>query len=364
VRFAAATFLFVLALPAVSASAQVVGLTQSSPAEAHLDPKMLSTMEQAVRHGDFPKVSSVVILRNGKLAYETYFEGDANTLRDTRSATKTITSALVGMAIQQHHIDSIQTPILPFFPGYQPQNPDPRKAKITVEDLLTMSSPLECDDDNEFSRGNEERMYALEDWSHFFLDLPMGGQMRLPGATPPKYGRRFSYCTAGVFTLSPILQQATGQAVDVYARQNLFAPLGIENAAWVYSPLGLVQTGGGLRLSSRDLAKFAQLYLNDGTWNGKRLLASDWIKQSTTPHVEADADEATEYGYLWWLKTFKSKDGKLYPSFWMSGNGGNKVVAIPSLNAVIVITSTNYNSRGMHQSTEKLLDEFILPAFH
>ena len=104
------------------------------------------------------------------------------------------------------------------------------------------------------------------------------------------------------------------------------------------------------------------MYLNGGVWNGNRLLSADWVKASTTPHVQT-GDETTEYGYLWWLKTFSSKDGKQYPSFWMSGNGGNKVVALPDLHAVVVITSTNYNSHGMHQSTEKLLDEFILPAF-
>ena len=359
-RLLPAPMWFTFALLCLPAHAQ--DLPTSSPENSHLDAATLRLMEQAIRKGDFPKVSSVVILRDGKLAYESYFDGDANTLRDTRSATKTITSALVGMAIEQHRISGIQAPVLSFFPGYQPQNPDPRKAKITLEDLLTMSSPLECNDDNEFSRGNEERMYVLEDWSHFFLDLPMGGQMRLPGATPPKYGRVFSYCTAGVFTLSPVLQQATGQAVDAYAQKNLFQPLGIEHAAWVYSPLGLAQTGGGLRLTSRDLAKFAQLYLNGGVWNGNRLLSADWVKASTTPHVQT-GDETTEYGYLWWLKTFSSKDGKQYPSFWMSGNGGNKVVALPDLHAVVVITSTNYNSHGMHQSTEKLLDEFILPAF-
>ena len=326
------------------------------------DPIDLAPMEASVRHGDFPKVTSVVILRDGHLAYEQYFQGDATTLRDIRSATKTIASALIGMAIEDHKISGVQAPVMSFFPGYLPQNPDPRKAKITLEDLLSMSSPLDCDDENDFSRGNEERMYVLEDWQHFYLDLPMGGHMKIPGDTPPRYGRRFSYCTAGVFTLSPILKQATGTAADIYARERLFKPLGIEHADWVYSPMDIPQTGGGLRMSSRDLAKFAQLYLDGGVTNGKRLISAEWVVTSTTPHTVAEEDSNTEYGYLWWLKSFKSKSGKQYPSFWMSGNGGNKVVAIPSLHAVIVITSTNYNTRGMHQSTEKLLDDFILPA--
>jgi CubicO group peptidase (beta-lactamase class C family) len=320
----------------------------------------LAAMEQSVHHGDFPKLGSVVILRGGKLAYEAYFDGDANTLRDTRSATKTVTGMLVGLAIQQGKLGGVQDRVLSFFPGIQPQNPDPRKDAMTLEDLMTMSSPLECDDWNDFSRGNEERMYPMEDWSRFFLDLPIAGHMKIPGDPEPKYGRHFSYCTAGAFTLSPILQRATGRPVADFAQQNLFVPLGIEHAAWVTSPLAFAQTGGGLRLSSRDLAKLGQLYLDDGVYNGKRILSADWIKQSTQPH--AQIDDATDYGYFWWLKSFQSKGGKSYPAFWMSGNGGNKILVFPELHAVVVITSANYNTHGMHQLTEKLLDDYILPA--
>ncbi|MGC2258443.1 MAG: serine hydrolase, partial [Candidatus Sulfotelmatobacter sp.] len=116
---------------------------------------------------------------------------------------------------------------------------------------------------------------------------------------------------------------------------------------------------GGLRLTSRDLLKIAQLYLNGGEWQGKRIVSEAWVHLSTQPH--ARIDEATEYGYLWWLKSFKSGE-KSYPAFFMSGNGGNKVVAIPALDMVVVITSTNYNAHGMHEQTEKLLTEYILPA--
>lgn len=146
---------------------------------------------------------------------------------------------------------------------------------------------------------------------------------------------------------------------DRYAQLKLFEPLGITLANWVYSPLDIPQTGGGLRLSSRDLLKFPQLYLNNGVWGQTRIVDESWVKASTQPHAQIDDD--TEYGYLWWLKTFKS-GGRSYPAFFMSGNGGNKVVAVPSLDSVIVITSTNFSTKGMHEQTERLLTEYILPA--
>ena len=240
------------------------------------------------------------------------------------------------------------------------ENPDPRKDLITVEDFLTMSSPLECDDWNDASRGNEERMYVVEDWAQFILDLPIRGRMHLgEQIDPPPHGRYFSYCTGGVFTLSEVLQKATGMRADRYAQERLFASLGISEVQWVFSPLNLPQTGGGLRLSSRDLLKIAQLYLNGGSWQGKRIVDQAWVRASTEPHARIDDD--TEYGYLWWLKSFNS-GGKSYRAFFMSGNGGNKVLAFPELDLTVIITSTNYNAHGMHEQTEKLLTDYILAA--
>ena len=148
--------------------------------------------------------------------------------------------------------------MLQLLPEHAPQTaePDPRKDKITVEDFLTMSSLLECDDWNDASRGNEERMYVVEDWAQFIIDLPIRGRMHLgEQIDPPPYGRYFSYCTGGVFTLSEVLQKATGVRTDRYAQEKLFEPLGISDEQWVYSPMNIPQTGGGLRLTSRDLLK-------------------------------------------------------------------------------------------------------------
>jgi len=334
----------------------------ASAESAGISPKPLQDMETAVRAGDFKKIGSVLVARHGKLVYESYWDGDSGTLRDTRSATKSITDALIGIAIGEKKLSGVDARVLQLLPEHarKMQNPDPRKDKITLEDFLTMSSPLECDDWNDASRGNEERMYVIEDWAQFILDLPIRGQMHVgEQVEPPPYGRYFSYCTGGVFTLSEVLQKATGVRTDRYAQDKLFGPLGISDVQWVYSPLNIPQTGGGLRLSSRDLLKIAQLYLNGGSWQGRRIVDDSWVRVSTQPHARIDNE--TEYGYLWWLKSFKS-GGKSYPAFFMSGNGGNKVVVFPSLDLAAVITSTNYNTRGMHEQTEKLLTDYILAA--
>lgn len=338
------------------------GWSAASPESAGLTSEPLSDMSSAIRAGEFKKIGSILIARHGKLIFENYFDGDTTSPRDTRSATKSITDALIGIAIDEKKLSGVDARVLQLLPDHarKLQNPDPRKDKITVEDFLTMSSPLECDDWNDASRGNEERMYVVEDWAQFILDLPIRGRMHVgEPIDPPPYGRYFSYCTGGVFTLSEVLQKTTGVRTDRYAQEKLFAPLGITDAQWVYSPLDIPQTGGGLRLSSRDLLKIAQLYLDGGVWQGRRIVNGAWVRASTQPHARIDDD--TEYGYLWWLKSFKS-GGKSYPAFFMSGNGGNKVAVFPTLDLAVVITSTNYNTRGMHEQTEKLLTDYILPS--
>ena len=320
----------------------------------------LAPMEAKIRAGEFKKITSVVVLRGGEVAYETYFEGDAGTLRDTRSATKTITGMLVGIAIDQKKLSGTDAKVLPFFSDKLPlANPDKRKEQITVEDFLTMSSLLECNDWSDYSRGNEERMYLIEDWSKFALDLPIKGfaaWTTKPADAP--YGRSFSYCTAGVFVLGRVVARATKTRLTDFASQHLFAPLGITKAEWQLSPLGEEMTGGGLALRSRDLASLGQLYLNGGTWNGKPIVTAKWVAESIRPHAKIDDDN--DYGYLWWLRTFLPGNPKTR-AYYMTGNGGNKVVVFPALDAVVVVTATNYNQRDMHQLSDRIVKEYVLP---
>jgi CubicO group peptidase (beta-lactamase class C family) len=328
----------------------------------------LQAMERAIQSGEFVKITSVALARHGRLVYEAYFDDAGREgLRNTRSATKTVTSMLVGVAIDQGFLGGVDASVLPFFPDKQSaRHPDPRKERITVEDFLTMSSILECDDFNSFSRGHEERMYLLEDWIQFTLDLPARGfpTWYPGGSTAPAdqpYGRSFSYCTAGVVTLGGILERATGMDVPTFADRFLFGPIGIARREWQLTPSGSAMTGGGLALRSRDLLKLGQLYLNGGAWDGVRIISQPWVEASVRPHARVDDD--TEYGYLWWLRAFSAGDsGRKYASYFMSGNGGNKVSVFPELDLVAVITSVNYGTPGMHVQAERLISEHILAA--
>lgn len=316
----------------------------------------------AVERGDYGRTTSLVVMQDGTTLLEHYFdEGGPSALRNTRSATKTITGMLVGIAIDRGAIASTETPALGFFPERIVANPDPRKAQMSVEDLLTMSSPLECNDGNPYSRGNEERMYLIEDWVGFFLDLPIRGfpSWEAPPARSP-YGRAFAYCTAGVTTLGAVLENATGQQLEGFAATHLFEPLGIEQAEWQFSPSGLAQAGGGLGLSSRSLARLGQLYLDGGRWNGRQIVSRAWVEASTRPHAAVPDGRGHEYGYLWWLQEFRAGE-RTYSAWLMNGNGGNKVIVVPELSAVTVITTTNYGNPQAHAWSESLFAEHILP---
>jgi CubicO group peptidase (beta-lactamase class C family) len=266
---------------------------------------------------------------------------------------------LVGIAIDLGFLPSVEAPVLPYFADMGPfDHPDPRKEQITVEDVVTMSSLLECDDWNGFSRGNEERMYLVEDWVRFFFDLPIKGfaSWQQPPIDSP-YGRSFSYCTAGVVALGALLERATGQPLPEFADQHLFQPLGITETGWQWTPTRTAMTGGGLGLRSRDLLKLGRLYLDGGVWAENQVVSEAWIHASTTPKVQIN--ETTEFGYLWWLGSFGADDRRT-GAWYMAGAGGSKVVVVPERDLVVVVTSENFGVKGAHDLTDRLITEHVL----
>ena len=280
---------------------------------------------------DYGRITSILVARGGEIEVERDLVGDAETRRNTRSVTKTVTGMLVGIA----RIDP-SARVLSLLPPRDVANPDLRKDAITVEHLLTMTSALECDDFVPESPGNEERMYPTDDWVRFTLDLPL------------RASSGFSYCTGGVVTLGAVLEAVTGEPVEAFAQRELFDPLGIVAPEWQRTPTGQAMTGGGLALRTRDLLALGQLYL-DG---GRGIVPSEWVQRSTRPHVRAD--EANEYGYLWWLRRIGG-----HACWAMSGMGGSRVAVFPELQTVVVVTSENFGRRDAHALTDRLVADLV-----
>jgi CubicO group peptidase (beta-lactamase class C family) len=328
---------------------------------AHWDMSRFSALEGKLADGSYKGITSIVVAKNGKLVYEAYFNGGgADHLNDVRSATKSVTALLVGAAIDRGLIPNVQARVYGYFPDKTWQHPDPRKQAMTLEDLLTMSSLWECDDENQFSSGNEERMYVTEDWLQFVLDLPIKGFA--PWMTKPQdspYGRAFVYCTVNSFVAGAIVERATHKPLADFAAEVLERPLGIGSVHWNASPLGIGMGGGGTRYRSRDLAKFGELALDNGRWQGKQIISQSWMQAMLSIHAQARDD--ADYGYQWWRFRFLVK-GTEQPVWAMSGNGGNYVFVMPSEQLVAVVTSTSYNQRFAHPQSQEIFRDYILKA--
>jgi CubicO group peptidase (beta-lactamase class C family) len=332
------------------------GLRVGSPAALGVAPALLSRIADSVNRVA-PKTTSILIVRHGALVYEAYFgDGGQDHLNDTRSATKSLTSLAVGAAIADGKIPSDQATLESALPDLRPfANDDPLKRAITLQDLLTMSSALDCNDDDSASPGNEDKMHPNRAWTRWAVDLPtMRAYQRDSSGRGP-----WRYCTAGAFLLGQVVQRAVGERVDGYIDRRLLQPLGIEQHDWQLSPSGEVMTGGGLRLRSRDLAKIALLVHQDGRWNAQQLVPAEWIHRSLS--VQRHAYPAQDYGYLFWRRDYRTRCGTM-SGWYMAGNGGNAILTLADLDAVVVVTRTNFNQRGMHQQTQALLEGSILPA--
>lgn len=333
----------------------------ATPASHGLDTAKLAALDAAIENGQAPDTTSVLVVHRGALVHEAYFNGAGReSLHNTRSLTKSVTAMLVGAAIDRGMISGVAAPVLGFFPDRTPAHPGAFKKAITLEDLLTMSAQWECDDNNEYSAGHEERMYVSADWTGFTLDLPERGYAswnKRPADSP--HGRAFAYCTANSFLLGAIVERVSHMPLQRFAADVLERPLGIATSVWNRSSEGVGMGGGGTEYRSRDLAKLGQLIIDAGRWKGKKVLPAEWIRSMT--QVAAQTPFDADYGYQIWRFPFTA-GGKQVHAWTMSGNGGNAVFVVPEKQLVVVVTRTRFNQRGMHQETQKLLQDYILSA--
>ncbi|GAB3337193.1 serine hydrolase [Larkinella ripae] len=297
-----------------------------------MEVKPLEQLTDQVLTEQYRNIHSLLVCRNGKLVYEKYFNGFTRAVPENiYSATKSITSALIGIAVDQGAIKSLDGKVIDYFPEYADlPNLTPAKRQITIRDLLTMRSGLACNDDDPQSPGNEARMYTSPDWIRYTLDLPMQNN---PGSVS-------QYCTGGVAVLGGILQRATGKTVEEFAQANLWKPLGINPIRWDRMPTGPVNTSGRMFIRPRDMARIGQLFLNKGQWEGRQVISAGWVEESTRKQVVL---RGQEYGFLWWRREFVL-DTRRVPAYYASGNGGHFIVVLPTENLVVVSTGGNLNS--------------------
>lgn len=354
----------------------------SSPAAEGIDGDVLAAIDGEIEAGDFRYVDSMLIIRNGRIVVEhaydrdysaelegrdrtpqqyNYFHPDWHpTYRDSglhtlQSVTKSVTSVLVGIAIERGAIDGTDVPALSFFEEREFPDPDGRKARMTLEDVLTMRAGLEWD---EWSFGYDDprndciQLEASEDWIAFVLAKPM--------AADP--GQVFVYNSGASHLLSGIIRETTGRTIDRFAEEQLFGPLGIDAYHWKKTPKGLPDTEGGLYLKPRDLARIGLLCLKDGVWEGRRLLPRGWVERSVTPWVEdISPDNGRDdpgYGYKWWiLDDGGGERPKLYAAM---GFGGQYLLVVPELDLIGVFTG--WNIFGAAPSVPGLFSQRIVPA--
>jgi CubicO group peptidase (beta-lactamase class C family) len=300
--------------------------------------------------GSYKEIHSVLILRNGVLVVEEYFPGesierghqqwDRDMLHDLHSVTKSFNSAVFGMALDEGMIGDVEDRISSYLPEYADIFADAQKDSIRVKHLLSMTAGLHWD---EWSypytdmRNTHVAMHLAADQLRYALGLPMV-------ASP---GEEFLYNSALSITLGRIVHNATGLRPDEFAERYLFGPLGISDYYWWRYPDGTVQTGGGLYLRPRDMAKFGQLFLNGGRWGDRQIISEGWIEES----VNQQAPDS-RYGYQWWLEYY-SVDGAVFDSFSARGRGGQYIFVFPDLDLIAVFTGGNDNQLALQPEVQE-----------
>jgi CubicO group peptidase (beta-lactamase class C family) len=336
------------------------GWKTSTAADQGVDQAELQKLDNEFARGDHGYVNGFLLIRHGYVVHEKSYEHDykglfssapnktpgpynyydfnwhpfyqGGRLHTMQSISKSVTSALIGIAIQRGQIPGVETNALSYFDGYKILD-DPRRHNWTLRHLLTMTTGIQWEEvalPYTDPANSCALMEASKDWTQFVLDQPMAAD---PGGA-------FVYNSGATQLLSHVLKKATGIHADAYAAEHLFKPLGISNFYWKRTPTGHADTEGGLYLEPRDLAKIGYLYLHGGAWEGKRILPEGWVETSTTVQTSTGSDaRGLDYGYQWWVE--RKPGGPAYAAL---GYGGQRLVVIPELDLIAVFTGWNIYS--------------------
>ena len=321
----------------------VVGTADDNGASAPLDHSLRS--ELLARAGALPRMRSLLVSVGDQLIEEHYFHGASpRGLANLKSASKSVVSLLVGIAIDQRFLTGVDQPIAEFFPEYFSAQPDSQKAAITVEDLLTMRSGLETT-----SNRNYGRFVQSGNWVRYVLSPPM---VDAPG------GRRI-YSTGSTHLLSAIITRVTGMTTLEFGRRYLADPLGFRMPAWLRDPQGIYFGGNEMQLAPRDMLTIGQLYLSRGALGGRRVVSEDWVRQSFVARSRSERT-GRDYGYGWWMRRLG-----VYQAYYAWGYGGQFIFVIPDLELVVTMTSSPLPGEGRREHLRALyamVEQQIIPA--
>lgn len=327
-------------------------LTAGNPVSI-LDTLRINNLNSGIISGDYGHIRTLLIFKNDSLIFDRYYQHkkDKYKPRDVhglQSATKSITSLLVGILLDKGYIQSIDQKVLPFFPEYKIT--DSLKNLITIKDLLLMASGISWNEDKvdlADAKSNDLRILnRSNDYIKYYFEKPMD-------STP---GKEFQYSGGCTITLGEIIKRSSGLAVEEFAAQYLFKPLGISEYTWsAKSKAGQSSTGGGLALMPQDFARIGLLINNNGRWNNTQVISEDWIKESFTPQIHTDRKNGFgdyyDYGYQWWIINFQNELLTIAARGW----GDQRLILIPKLNMLVVINAANFFDKP-----KKTVDDLLL----